>query len=107
MNIQIISHNKRGGAQVVLKSVEVLHGKTRSVTLHLDEMWRDKWGQRYDKDFKGNQASVDSAFLAEWYGNRAVTAIRTNKHTADALIRTAIRYAFIALPEAEPVVEAA
>jgi hypothetical protein len=74
VNIQIISHNKRGGAQVVLKSVEVLHGKTRSVTLHLDEMWRDKWGQRY---------------------------------TADALIRTAIRYAFIALPEAEPVVEAA
>lgn len=90
MKIQIISQSARG-AEVVVK------GDGKSETIHLVRSERghytDKWTQRYDL----SQPEPTPRFLAEWYGVRAIAALWKGKD-ADALIRTACRYACRAIP---------
>jgi hypothetical protein len=92
VNVQIISQSVHG-AEVVLKE------RGKSITLHLKRGPRgdytDAWLQRYDL----GQPALSPTFLAEWYGRRAAYAVKTLQSTADALVRTAIRYAFAALPD--------
>lgn len=90
MTIQIISQSAHG-AEIVLKDRGTSH------TLHLQRdargQYTDAWRQRYDL----NQPEPTPHFLAEWYGRRAAWAVQNFAENADALVRTALRYAFSAL----------
>jgi hypothetical protein len=93
MTIQIISQSQRG-AEVVVK------GDGLSQTIHLMRdnrgFYFDKWNQRYDLA----QLDPSPRFLAEWYGIRAVAALKRGRE-AYALIRSACRQACAALPAGE------
>jgi hypothetical protein len=79
----------------------VLKENRKSHTLHLLRnergQYTDVWAQRYDL----NQPEPTPGFLAEWYGRRAAWAVKHFDPQADPLTRTALRYAFQALPEEE------